>query len=82
MAEIARMSPEDQYAYQLSLKHERDYYNREYTIRQESRQEGILEGKEEMILTMLKRNYSVEEIALIAKSTEQHVQQVREKHQL
>ena len=90
MAEIAKMSADEQWAYQMSLKHKRDYYNREHTIRQESRQEGILEGKkegilegkEEMIVTMLKRNYSVEEIALIAKSTEQHVQQVKEKHQL
>ncbi len=47
MAEIAKMSPEEYYAYQLSLKHERDFYNREFTVREEGRIIGLHEGRKE-----------------------------------
>ena len=47
MAEIAKMSADEQWAYQMSLKHKRDYYNREFTVREEGREIGLEQGREE-----------------------------------
>ena len=55
MAEIAKMSADEQWAYQMSLKHKRDYNNvmrtaRELGLeqgREQGREEGVKRGREE-----------------------------------
>ena len=44
MAEIAKMSAEEQWAYQMSRKHERDYNNLKRTIHEQGREKGIEQG--------------------------------------
>ena len=47
MAEIAKMSADDQWAYQMSLKHKRDYNNVMSTARELGLEEGVKQGIEQ-----------------------------------
>ncbi|MGK7942949.1 MAG: Rpn family recombination-promoting nuclease/putative transposase, partial [Microcystaceae cyanobacterium] len=55
LAEIAQFSPDEQRAYQNSLKYYRDLNNVVETSRQEGKQEGIKEGESKLVIRQLQR---------------------------
>lgn len=51
-----------------------------WTVFEETKEEGRKEGKEEMILAMLKEGYSYEEITKISGMTEDKVKEIEKKN--
>ena len=85
MAEIAKMSADEQWAYQMSLKHKRDYNNVMRTARESGLEEGIKQGIEqgvhqrnrEMAQTMLSANEPIEKIIAYSGLTEAQILQLK-----
>lgn len=59
-AEIARFTPEEQEAYEESLKYYRDLKNVVDTSKEEGKEEGKIEGKMEVALALKKKNIPID----------------------
>ncbi|NJO01696.1 MAG: PD-(D/E)XK nuclease family transposase [Bacteroidia bacterium] len=78
LAEISRMTSKEQAVYQESLK---DYWDLKSAMDTYFK-EGKQEGKQEMIIEMLKEGYPVEQIAKISKTSVEYILEIKKESKL
>ena len=67
--------------YELAEKSRRDQMSMIHSPERRGREEGLAEGRESMIINMLKANLSTEQVANIAKESMEYIIALQKKYQ-